>query len=70
VKKARHTKGRPKGAKTKFPGIGRDAKALGVNVRSLQRVLSGVWVSNSLTARYAALKESQKAQSNQSPVKS
>lgn len=35
------TRGRPKGAAVKFPGVGEDAKALGVNRVTLFRVLDG-----------------------------
>lgn len=37
----RNKKGRPKGAAVKFPGIGEDAKILGVNRVTLFRTLSG-----------------------------
>jgi hypothetical protein len=51
-------KGTPKRrGKTRFPGIGRDAKALGVNRSTLFRVLSGEWGQlKSLRARYEQLK--------------
>lgn len=37
-------------------GVGADAQALGVHVRTLQRVLKGDWQSRILTARYLQLK--------------
>lgn len=39
----------------RFPGVVGAAKALGVNVRTLQRVLGGEWNSKTLTARYRQL---------------
>ena len=42
---------------TKFPGIVKDAKALGVNRATLYRVLTGEWAQlRSLRARYESLK--------------
>jgi len=45
-----------KRGKTRFPGIGKDAKRLGVNRIHLYLVLSGERISHSLLARYTALK--------------
>lgn len=41
IKRNNKTRGRPKGASIKFPGIGEDAKILGVNRVTLFRVLDG-----------------------------
>lgn len=41
IKRNNKTRGRPKGALVKFPGLGEDAKILGVNRVTLFRVLDG-----------------------------
>ena len=41
---------------TRFPGIGQDAKRLGVNRVTLYRVLVGQWRLPTLASRYAELK--------------
>lgn len=41
----------------RFPGIVADARALGVNYRTLERVRSGEWTSKILSARFKQLKE-------------
>jgi len=46
----------------RYHGICADAATLGVNRNSLYKVLSGRWVSKSLSARYAALKATRAAQ--------
>jgi len=58
---AKATPGKPFGAKTRFPGLGRDAAALGVNWRHLRYVLTGERPSPLLVAKYHALKQKQNA---------
>jgi hypothetical protein len=53
----RHTATRkPRKRIIRWPGICADSRALGVNTRTLQRVLSGEWQSKTLSARYRQLK--------------
>ncbi|MDB6110910.1 MAG: hypothetical protein JWR69_2660 [Pedosphaera sp.] len=57
---ARTKRATNKRGKTRFPGIGKDAAALGVRESTLRRVLKGEWKSDSLTRRYLALKTTPK----------
>ena len=50
-------KGRHARSKTKHPGIGRDARELGISRMQLWAVLTGQRESPTLRARYAALKK-------------
>ena len=53
----RHTsEAKPPKRRILFPGVTADARALGVHLRTLERVLGGQWKSKILTARYRQLK--------------
>ena len=47
----------------RFPGIITDAETLGVNRVTLYRILTGQWQLKSLRARYDALKQQQRLES-------